>query len=222
MLMPNINPLNLVYPISTLAGVVVLVAGMMISALAYRGKQGERYSMLNHFISELGEVGVSRLARVFNISMVLAGVLFVPMMIGLGFLLDTPWAKMGMVAGLVAAVACICIGFFPMNIIKPHTTAALTYFRSGLVTVLLFTIAIFAQPGGERIIPFWVTTFGFISALLYAAFLLLPEWNKKGGETNNEVLDPADQPERKRFWRLPFIEWLVFLSTILWFLVIAL
>lgn len=220
--MPYLNPLNLVYPISTLVGVFVLVAGMMISALAYRGKQGERYSILNHFISELGEQGVSRLAKVFNTSMIMAGVLFLPMMIGLGFLLHNVWAKLGMVAGLVAAAACICVGIFPMNKIKPHTNAALTYFRSGLVTVLLFTVAIFAQPRGEIIIPFWVTSFGFFSVLLYAVFLLLPEWNKKEGETNSETLDPGDQPERKRFWRLPFLEWLVFLSTILWFLVLVL
>ena len=67
--MPFINPLNLVYPITTLAGVFVLVSGIAITALTYRGTQGERYSLLNHSISELGEVGVSRLAWVFNTCM---------------------------------------------------------------------------------------------------------------------------------------------------------
>lgn len=220
--MPFINPLNLVYPITTLAGVFVLVSGIVITALTYRGTQGERYSLLNHFISELGEVGVSRLAWVFNTCMIIAGILFLPMMVGLGFLLHTAWAKLAMVSGLVAALACICVGIFPMNKIKPHTAAALTYFRSGLVTVLLFTIAIFAQPRGEIIINMWVSAFGFLSVIIYSVFLLDPAWKKKEGDAEGEALDPGEQPSRPRFWRLPFVEWLVFFSTILWFLVLVL
>ncbi len=51
----------------------VLVVGALIPALSYRGKAGEPYSFLNHFISELGERGVSALAPVFNASLVLGG-----------------------------------------------------------------------------------------------------------------------------------------------------
>ena len=44
------------------AGVLFAVIGALIPALVYRGKQGQPYSPLNHFISELGEVGVSKRA----------------------------------------------------------------------------------------------------------------------------------------------------------------
>ena len=45
-----------------LASVGIIAAGMLATALVYRGYEGEAYSPLSHFISELGEVAMSRLA----------------------------------------------------------------------------------------------------------------------------------------------------------------
>lgn len=210
-----------VYPIFTLAGSLILLLSILVTALAYRGTKGQKYSILNHFISELGEVGVSRLAPVFNIGMIIAGTLFLPMMLGLGFALQSIWARLGMVAGLVAAVSCICVGIFPMNNMKPHATAALTYFRSGLLTVLLFTIAIIAQPAENRLIPLGMIAVGILSTLTYAIFLFIIAPPRKGEEKPAENLDPTQIPERPRFWKMPFWEWLVFFSTILWFIALV-
>ncbi len=39
-------------------GVMFGILGVLIPSFAYRGRKGgERYSFLNHYISELGEVG---------------------------------------------------------------------------------------------------------------------------------------------------------------------
>lgn len=73
-----------------LAGSLVILAGVLFSALFYRGKEGERYSITRHFISELGELGVSRMAPLFNTSLILAGLLFILMLIGVGFDMNTP------------------------------------------------------------------------------------------------------------------------------------
>ena len=54
------------------AGTGVIVLAIVYSALRYRGKRRERFSLLNHFISELGEVGVSSAAGVFNAGLILA------------------------------------------------------------------------------------------------------------------------------------------------------
>ena len=43
-----------------MAGTGIVVLAIVYAAWMYRGKRGERYSLLNHFISELGEVGVSK------------------------------------------------------------------------------------------------------------------------------------------------------------------
>ena len=62
--------------VPAVAGVIgpIVVAGCTAAtALAYRGRDGERYSPLNHWISELGEPGVSRRAAIFNAGAVAGG-----------------------------------------------------------------------------------------------------------------------------------------------------
>ena len=136
-----------------MAGSIVVLACILVPMAAYVGGAGERYSPLNHFISELGQVGVSRLAPVFNAGLIAAGVLYVPFVLGLGAAVGGWWAAAGTLAGLVSAVSVACVGVFPMNNLAPHITAAMTFFRSGLVTVLLFGFAIqlpARRPAGDR------------------------------------------------------------------------
>lgn len=207
------------YPALGLAGSLVILAGVLLPALVYRGKEGERYAITRHFISELGEVGVSRLAVVFNSSLILAGLLFLLMLIGLGIDMNTAWGYVAMSAGIVTALACVFVGFFPMNKIKPHTIAALTYFRFGLVTVLLFSVAIVLQPAANKVIPRYALAFGVLSVAAYAVFLIHAGNVAKKQQEN--VLDTEKVFVRPRFWWMPFLEWLVLISTILWFLVIC-
>ncbi len=49
----------LTFKIAGMAGVLTVLLGSLVAVFFYRGKDGERYSPLNHFISELGEEGVS-------------------------------------------------------------------------------------------------------------------------------------------------------------------
>ena len=58
-------------------GKAILMLGSLITTVPYRGKEGEPYSILNHFISAIGEVGVSRLAPVFNASLIVGGLVLV-------------------------------------------------------------------------------------------------------------------------------------------------
>ena len=66
-----------------LIGVTAISLGSIATAIVYSGKQGEAFNPLNHWVSELGEVGVSDLASVFNVSLIVGGVCFVVFMIGL-------------------------------------------------------------------------------------------------------------------------------------------
>jgi hypothetical protein len=204
------------------AGSVVMLAGSLITGLVYRGRTSERYSILNHFISELGEIGVSKLATVFNIGMIIGGALFLPFIAGLGMVLGTIWAYIGMAAGLLAAISSILVGVFSMDRLEPHRKAAMTFFRSGLVTVLFFTIAVFVQPAGQRVIPLAVNIFGILAIVSYSAFLVIvsQKTDKKGQE--NYLLDPTEKKVRPLFWRTPFLEWMLFFATIAWFLCVSL
>jgi hypothetical membrane protein len=210
------NP-NLIRFCGITASLAALV-GVVAAALVYRGKLGQRYSLFNHFISELGEIGVSRLAWVFNLGLMVCGLLLVPCSIGLGLLLPGLWSKLGLVAGCVAGVALALVGVYPMNRLTPHTRVAMTYFRFGLGMVALFTLAIFLQPEEPPVLPRLLGLVGAPAILAYAFFLI---YSRITFRRSDNPLAPLQGP-RPPFWMLTFAEWAIFLTTIPWFLGIAL
>ena len=105
-------------------GCIVITISIIGAIAVYRGREGETYSLLNHYISELGEVGVSRRAAWFNIGMILTGLFFLPFTTGLGLVLDNIWGTLGIIAGLWAGVSCLLVGIYPMNKITEHGRAA--------------------------------------------------------------------------------------------------
>ena len=168
----------------------------------YRGKRGERYSLFNHFISELGEVGVSKAARFFNTGLILGGLVLLPYIIGLGMKFGSLLGWLGTAAGIIAVLGVAGVGVFPMNNLKPHVLAAMTYFRAGLVMVLFFGLAILFQPAGKAVIPPAANLLSLLAFLAYGAFLALPRLRKKE-QRPAELLDPEQTPERPRVWALP-------------------
>ncbi len=77
----------LTFKIAGLAGVLAVLLGSLVAGIFYRGKDGERYSPLNHFISELGEEGVSAKAGWFNLSLIVSGLCLLAACISLGLIL---------------------------------------------------------------------------------------------------------------------------------------
>ena len=150
-------------------GLCLIVLGIVFSAAKFRGRQGEKYSLLNHFISELGEVGVSPAAWAFNISLILGGMMTLPFVIGLGIKLASILGWLGMIAGLITSLGVAAVGVFPMNKMGPHVKAAQTYFRAGLLMVLLFGLAILFQPAGRKVIPPVANLFSLLAFLAYAS-----------------------------------------------------
>ncbi len=205
-----------------LSGVLLIVLAVLLSAAVYAGRNGERYSPFNHFISELGQVGVSRGAPVFNAGLIAGGLILLPFITGLGVAIESLWARLGMLAGIGAAVACMLIGVFPMNRLAPHTKAAMAYFRLGLATIVLFSLGIFFQPAGAAVVPPVANFVGLAAALAYASFLIWMGRQAAKVETS-DMLNPGVliAVARPRFWVMAMLEWAVFLSTMLWFLCIA-
>ena len=197
------------------AGTGLVILAVFYPALVYRGKRGERFSLLNHFISELGEVGVSPAAWVFNIGLLLGGLVLLPYIVGLGIALGGILGWFGTAAGVIAVLGVAAVGIFPMNNLKPHAFAAMTYFRAGLVMVSFFGLAILSQPTGKTVVPPAANTLSLLAFLAYGAFLALPRMKKKG-QKPTDTLDPEQTPERPQVWALPTLEWVVFFATILW------
>jgi len=212
--MPNI--LNAI----AILGVLTVLLTSGIAALRYRGAQGERYSPLNHFVSELGELSVSDAARLFNLGLVIGGLLLIPFVTGLGWLLGSVLGWLGTLAGLVAALALVAVGVYPMDGLEKHALAAMTFFRAGLVMVLFFGLAIQLQPDGQAVVPKAANLLSLGAFISYASFLSLTR--PKPEEDPESILDPEDETERPRVWLLPLVEWILFFATVFWVLGMAL
>ena len=201
----------------SIAGASIATLCALISALAYRGKCGKPYSPLNHFISELGEVGVSRLAWVFNLGLILSGLCLIPACISLGVLMPGILPKISMMAGVIMAGGLLLVGVFPMNKLEPHGRAALTFFRGGLLMVLLFSLAIAFQPQSGIVLHRGYSLAGLPAILAFSRFLLLM------GKDDSEHSDPLQplEEDRPKIWIMTVVEWFIFLTIVAWFLVIA-
>jgi hypothetical protein len=88
--------------------------------------------------------------------------------------------------------------------------------------VVFFTLAVFLQPAEKQVIPLAVNIFGIFAIISYTAFLIIvrQKTDKKGQE--NYLLDPTEKKTRPRFWRTPFLEWMLFFATVDWFLCVSL
>jgi len=201
-----------------IAGSCAATAGTIGAMIPYVGAQGERFSILNHFISELGRVGVSPLAPLFNGGLVVAGILYVPFALGLGTMLGGWWAAAGTVAALVSAVSVAGVGIFPMNDLQPHIMAAMTFFRSGLLTMLLFGVAIHRQKRERTVVDRRANIAGGVALLAYAAFLAWI-WERPGGSSG---LDASFGTDRPAVWTAALLEWAVMAASVAWFLVVGL
>jgi hypothetical protein len=118
-------------------------------------------------------------------------------------------------AGSIVLLACV--GVFPMNNLPPHIAAAMTFFRTGLVTVLLFGIAIQRQRADRRAVDRRANIAGIATVLAYASFLVVLQLQPGGASGFHAGLDAA----RPFVWPTAILEWSILLAMIIWFFVVA-
>ena len=196
-----------------LASVGVILLGMIVAAMPYRGYEGDAYSPLNHFISELGEIAASRLAWVFNLGIVLGGV-------GLGtFLLLLTSRVSGrfrpalVVAGAVAGASGALIGIFPMDYLGTHRLVSEVFFLSGWMVAGIFSWWLVVTP--RTGFPRWLVVPG--AAVVAISLTFIADYTTYVGT------DPASRiVNRPDFWSIPFLEWASLLSLLGWFVCVSL
>lgn len=195
---------------SALAGVVgasVIAVGSMVTAVAYVGTHGQRYSPLNHWVSELGQTGVSELAAVFNVCLIVGGVCFVVFMLGLAAVRTGALRYLYGAIGAIAGVAGSFVGVFPMNNLDLHGLAALTFFNLGWIAVGLASLDFVRRPDPR--FPRWLAYIGVLTVVAFIGFLavLFP---LLGG-------DGLGAPEiRPDVWIVPILEWAVLIGILAW------
>ena len=191
------------------AGIFILLLSVSIAVAFYVGKQNETYSFLNHFISELGEKGVSPLAYIFNGGLILGGACISFFMLGLAMHIGNSWGLILGAIGLVTGVSATLVGVFPMNQLEIHTAIANTFFYGGLLSALGYTLYVVFSP--QPRLPKITALTGGITMLAFAAFVWFLPAPLEDGQSIHEIL--KNRPE---IWTLPILEWVVFLCVLVW------
>lgn len=193
---------------------ILLILALFIPQIGYIGRNGESYSMLNHFISELGELGVSHLAAIFNIGIFVAGILYIPFMVGLGRYLDNKIAKLGAVIGLFSCVCASLVGIFPMNYLVPHAIVALLFFMGAMITVGIFSISILIIK--EQKISKILGLLGLVVVAIYIPFFSIDFGDMQNmGNLKNAFKN------RPNVWILAVLEWAMALAILGYLCLIA-
>jgi hypothetical protein len=198
-----------------LLGSVILIIGCIVPALSFHGKDGETYSLLNYFISELGLVGVSKLANVFNGCLIVSSLSIGMFMVGLGRHFQTRLACAGAVSGMVFAMLGSVVGQIPMNDLEIHLKMAFCYFLSGLFTIGLFSL-VMARDRNNRL-PRRLLIPSLIAMASFAALLAWPLITRQSLADIIRVYHTS----RPGIWVLAILEWLVFIMGTTWIILVS-
>lgn len=191
-----------------LAGAALITVVCVVTAVAYVGSGGERYSPLNHFISELGELRHSELAAVFNVGLMIGGLCLSVHLVGLGLVVGGITGVLGATVGLVAGVAGTGVGVFPMDDLSRHGLVALTFFSLSPIAIALLTtpralVRTSVAPRGRIAV-------GVFSVVAFIAFVALVLSTGVGTEG---LAAPED---RRDLSPVTILEWLAFAGILAW------
>ena len=142
-------------------GTVQFVAAMAVVQTRYAG-----YSLLTNYVSDLGNTATSPLHVVFNVSIIVLGVLsFLGIWLAWGGFPRGGSRAAGLLLLLVASVAAVLVGLFPENVNPPvHDAVSLLVFLPGGLGLVVLAVGM--RPGTH-----WAGYRGF-SAVLGAVTLL--------------------------------------------------
>lgn len=200
-------------------GVGVMVLGALISAVFYTGRSGEAYRFANHFVSELGEVGVSPLAGVFNAGLVIGGLCFTLFMLGAARYIGGWTGAVFGVVGLFTAVSGVLVGVFPMTNLGPHIRVAMNFFNGGMVSIAVFSLIAAFDP--RRRFPRWFALPGVVTFSIFFGFLYIVDPVDEGeADALTGMLDKLSN--RPDVWPSAILEWLVIGAVVGWVLLVAL
>jgi len=190
-----------------------LALGSGWAAASYAGPAGEPYSLLNHWISELGQLGVSSRAAVFNAGLMIGGASFVAFVVGLAWTSPSRLRWAFGPAGIVAGIGGFFVGVFPMNDPDQHVIAASIFFNLGWIFVALASLAFVRQR--ERRHPAWLAAVGAVSVVAFIAFLVSLQTDEFSRQRMTSTGPITDRPD---VWIAPILEWATLILIMAWVL----
>lgn len=195
------------------AGVVVLTLAAVITSLAYVGSSGGRYSLLNHFISELGHTAESEASAVMNIGMLVGGILFGLFMVGVALHLRGILRGVMLIGGVLVGASGGLVGIFPMNVdLASHAVVAIGFFGGALLLLAIFSLA--TALARQPTYPRWMSALCLPAIVCSAVFLYLLV------STGAQAL-VAPVGERDPFLLITLAEWGALIGVLFWVMAIA-
>ncbi|MBN2502146.1 MAG: DUF998 domain-containing protein [Anaerolineales bacterium] len=197
-----------------IVGSFLLIFGSLITALAFEGQSKEPYSFLNHFISGLGENGVSKLAKLFNTSIIIGGVHITIFLLGVALYIGDIVGYVLGITGLIAGISGILVGFYPVNHTKSHFFVAAICFNAGILFSTLLSLHILFTSQGD--FPRWIAIPGLLVSILSSVFLSLPQSSSL--QSHSFRIPKFNRP---RIWILAVLEWCILVMMIIFILSIS-
>lgn len=194
----------MLFPVWGLAAFACAVLATSIPVSFYRGNMGQKYNAMNHFVSELGEEGVSKRAAVFNYGLIISGALLAVFFVQLGRSFGTTAGYVLVGAGALMSAFIMLVGVFPMNKIKPHIGVATVAFFGGAAAFAALGTAILTDPQIQLPLGFAVASYAV--SLNFILFILIPTAIEK-----KFLLEPIT--DRPKYWYLPIMEWATVIIT---------
>lgn len=195
-------------------GALAILLASFLTAWMYSGRAGQPYSVLNHFVSELGEIGISEWASLFNVGLIVGGIAFTLFVIGLTLQLNSWWRFPFVAIGVVSGISGALVGFIPMNNLEPHISVAMTFFNTGWMAVGVFSLYVLL--GKKPQFPRWFVIPGLFAVICFITFLNL--LNVPYDNLQGMLSAPLTRPT---LFPLAFVEWLVIITVLIWVLLVS-
>jgi hypothetical protein len=226
-------------------GVVLLIVGVFLSVISFDHNNANPYSCWNHVISELGFPYASPLTCVFNATVVVSSLLFLPMLYQLGTFLRTRLGYMAIGCGFVTFLALSALGvlglrqdflhspYVFLRFFKIHMAIAGVFFLGWLATVTMLTIAFCGH--WKDPLSRLMAIVGMVSFLVFPTAVVVSlskhpmetalqkdlrdpgRLIQLNSPTSSPTLSPWLDSHRPSFWGQAFMEWCLAWSGLLWF-----
>jgi hypothetical membrane protein len=198
-------------PAAGLIGAAGFLAATTVAVVTYAGRAGEAFSPLAYWVSELGELGVSSSATIFNLGLIVGALGFAGFMTGFARERGGRVAMLAGLAGFVGGIFGALVGVFPLGSGGPHRIAAIAFFLLGFVAIALASADLWRRPSVA--FPRWLAVLGALVALAYLGFIVA-----------TLTFDRVDYAAvaRPAFLIEPAVEWVAIGGTLVWTLLASL
>ncbi len=191
----------------------VFYISIILTIIPFVGEQGESFSFLNHFISELGNPTYSQHHYIFNSGIILAGLGFGIFTYGLSGMLPSKLARISIFMGIIASFLCIGIGLVPSHHDELHFGIAASFFTLMTLAMTLYSICILMDT--SKVFPKYIGFYGLCAMISFIFLIIAP---KDLIAVQNELGPLFKRPE---IWFVTIAEWLVFFFLTSWVVVVS-